>query len=207
MKSQMIGKKFGRLLVLKETDERKDRRIVYKCLCDCGNITFVTGKNLRNGNTKSCGCLSVDKLKQRSTIHGKTNTKLFHVWCDVRRRCNNSNRGDYKYYGGRGIKVCDEWLHDFMAFYDWAMNNGYNDNLTIDRIDVNGNYEPNNCRWITHKEQCNNRRSNVLLTYKGKTQNMTQWAKELNISYSTIKHRHSKGWNDKDCLFGKGGKK
>lgn len=203
MKINMIGNKFGRLTVIEETNKRKDRRIVYKCICDCGNITYVTGKNLRNGNTKSCGCLSVDKFKQRSIKHGKTNTKLFRVWCDMRRRCYNPNRSDYPRYGGRGIAVCSEWKDDFQAFYDWSMANGYAEGLEIDRENNNRNYEPSNCRWITHSENCNNRSTNVLLTYNGKTQNMTQWAKELNISYATIKHRHAKGWKDKECLFGK----
>lgn len=203
MKIQMVGKKFGRLTVLEETNKRKDRRIVYKCLCDCGNISYVTGKNLRNGNTKSCGCLSVDKFKQRSTKHGKRNTRLYEVWCGIRYRCCNPNKRDYKNYGGRGIAVCDEWLQDFMNFYNWAINNGYEKGLEIDRIDNNGNYEPNNCRWISHQDNCNNRRTNVLLTYNGKTQNMTQWSKELNVPYATIKHRHSRGWSDKKCLFGK----
>lgn len=200
----MIGKKFNKLIVLEECKERKDRRKVYKCICECGNIVNVIGKNLRNGNTKSCGCLKHDT--KPNFKHGKRHTRLYNIWYDMKRKCYKQNRQDYHCYGGRGIKICDNWLHDFMNFYDWSMVNGYNDTLTIDRIDVNGNYEPSNCRWTDIKTQGNNRRTNVLLTYNGKTQTMMMWAEELNLPYNTVKYRHQKGWNDEDCLFGKGGK-
>lgn len=135
--------------------------------------------------------------------HGKYYTRIYRIYNDMKKRCYNHSMINYKNYGGRGIKVCDEWRNDFMNFYNWAMNNGYTDNLTIERIDVDGNYEPNNCKWITYKEQANNRRNNVHLTYAGKTQTMKQWAEELDIKYSTIVTRHRRGYNDKECLFGK----
>lgn len=125
------------------------------------------------------------------------------LWKNMQYRCYNKNNKDYQDYGGRGIKVCDEWLEDFMNFYNWAMDNGYKENLTIDRVDVNGDYTPNNCRWVDQKTQANNRRSNVHLTYNGKTQTMTQWSEELNINYNTIRSRHRLGFTDKECLFGK----
>lgn len=199
----MIGKKFNRLTVLEETLIRKDRKKVYKCQCDCGNTTYVVGTRLRNGHVKSCGCLISETSKKIHTKHGKRNTRLYRAWYEMKRKCYKSDRRDYKYYGARGIKVCNEWLNDFMNFYNWSIKNGYQEGLTIDRIDVNGNYEPSNCRWVDMKTQSNNRRSNVYLTYNGKTQTMTQWAEELHLSYSAIKHRHARGWNDEQCLFGK----
>lgn len=197
-KINMIGRKFGKLTVIEECKERdKYNKIKYKCKCDCDNITIVLGSNLRRGNTTSCGCLS------GGVTHGKRYTRLYNTYKLMKDRCYNKNNQAYKYYGKRGIKVCNEWLNDFMIFYDWAMSHGYNDNLTIDRINVDGDYEPDNCRWITQHNQCYNRRSNVYLTYNGKTQTMKEWAEELNVPYQTIRYRHTKGYIDKECLFGK----
>lgn len=134
--------------------------------------------------------------------HGKYNTRLYRIWSRMKTRCYNKKYEHFKHYGGRGIKVCDEWLNDFMSFYDWSMSNGYKDNLTIDRIDVNGNYEPSNCRWLTNEEQQNNKRRNIRLTYNGKTQTITQWARELGIKRELIERRHRRGYIDKACLFG-----
>lgn len=120
----------------------------------------------------------------------------------MKTRCYNKNYEHFKHYGERGIKVCEEWLNDFMTFYNWSMSNGYKDNLTIDRIDVNGNYEPSNCRWLTNEEQQNNKRRNIRLTYNGKTQTITQWARELGIKRELIERRHRRGYIDKACLFG-----
>lgn len=121
------------------------------------------------------------------TIHGMKKTRIYKSWERIKRRCNNPKT--YKNYGGRGIKVCDEWSKDFMAFYEWAMANGYRDDLTIDRIDVNGNYEPNNCRWVTMKEQENNRRNNHHITYNGETHTIAEWGDILNIPYKVLLQR------------------
>ena len=142
--------------------------------------------------------------KVGEVVHGKYKSRIYHTYKHMKQRCYNKNCKDYKNYGRRGIKICDEWLNKFMAFYNWAYDNGYADTLTIDRIDVNGNYEPSNCRWATQKQQSNNKRNNVLLTYNGKTQNMAQWAEELDINGGTVRMRHYRGWSDKECLFGKG---
>lgn len=125
-------------------------------------------------------------------MHGKHNTRLYRIWGNMKGRCYCKSRREYKNYGGRGIKVCDEWQQDFQAFYDWAMSHGYTDTLTLDRIDVNGNYEPSNCRWITNKEQQNNRQYNKLISYNGRTQTLAQWASEYNMCYKTLQKRINK---------------
>ena len=125
--------------------------------------------------------------------HGMTGTRIYKIWCKIKERCYNPNNRSYKNYGSRGITVCDEWRDDFQAFYDWAMSNGYADELTIDRISVNGNYEPSNCRWATNKEQCNNKRNNHILTYNEKSQTVAQWANELKTNDSTICERIRRG--------------
>lgn len=187
----IIGKRFGKLIVLEEIDERKHGSKVYKCQCDCGNITHVARTNLRAKNgTKSCGC--THKISHNKT-HGKTGTRLYRIWVNMKTRCYNKNRLQYNDWGGRGIGVCNEWKDDFMAFYKWAYDNGYNDSLSIDRIDVDGDYEPSNCRWATRKQQANNTRNNVLLTYNGKTQTMTQWAEELGVDNKTITRKRDLG--------------
>lgn len=186
-KINRIGQKFGKLLVIDECKERdKYGQVKYKCICDCGNTTYVKSCHLVSGHTKSCCCLS-------GKNHNKSHTRLYNILDSMKQRCYNSNNNNYINYGGRGITICDEWLNDFMAFYNWAYENGYDDTLTIDRIDNNKSYSPTNCRWVDRKVQANNTRHNVLLTYDGKTQNMKQWSKELDISYSTLCNRYYKG--------------
>lgn len=198
---ELIGQKFGRLIVLEECKERnKHNQKIYKCRCDCGNITYVRGYKLRSGYTKSCGCL---RHETHALKHGKRHTRMYTIWLNMKDRCSNKNTPSYKNYGARGIKIFDDWLNDFQAFYDWSMNNGYQEDLTLDRINVDGDYTPSNCRWATAKQQANNTRKNVRLTYNNKAQTMMQWSEELNIPYGTIKTRHRKGWPDKECLFGK----
>lgn len=138
-------------------------------------------------------------------IHGKRKTRLYRIWANIKTRCTNENDPHYERYGGRGITVCDEWKNDFKAFYDWSMSNGYADDLTIDRINNNGNYEPSNCRWVTIKEQNQNKRNVVLITYDGETHNVTEWAQILRLGHDTIRQRYRKGWTPEQCLFGKKG--
>ena len=127
--------------------------------------------------------------------HGLRKHRLFSVWNGMKQRCFNSNWYAYKDYGGRGISVTDEWKDDFLCFYHWAMNNGYRQGLTLDRIDNSKGYSPDNCRWVTIKEQSNNRRSNRNITYKGQTKTLTQWSEELGMSFFTLRDRLNNGWS------------
>jgi len=151
-KLNLIGKKFGRLLVVRKKGITRFREILWKCQCDCGNTSVVLARSLVSGNTRSCGCLLSEATAKRTFKHGMTKTRLYRIWGQMNYRCSNPNDHQYKNYGGKGVIVCDEWKKDFLAFKDWADSNGYNDILTIDRIDSSRSYEPKNCRWLSNKE-------------------------------------------------------
>lgn len=185
----LTGQKFGKLTVKK--CYRKNNITYCDCVCDCGNKKTTRSISLRCGDTNSCGCIRKEKA-MLTAKHKKSNSRIYRSWANMKARCSNKNNSRYYCYGANGIKVCDEWLNDFQAFYEWSMSNGYTDELTIDRIDVNGNYEPSNCRWTTVKEQNNNTRRNRLITYNGKTQTLSQWAEELGIKYKTLQNRIDK---------------
>ena len=180
----LTGQKFGKLTVIKRAENNKHGLPRWECRCDCGNTTLVSGQHLREGRAKSCGCLKKEALAK----HKLSNSRLYRIWANMKTRCENPNRKDYKRYGQRGVIVCEEW-HDFPTFYEWAISNGYKDGLTLDRIDSNGNYEPSNCRWATAKEQCNNRTNNHTITYNGETKTIAQWAEERNINHDTLYSR------------------
>lgn len=184
----LTNQRFGKLLVI-ERAENKGRRVAWLCQCDCGKKKIVTTRDLRAGDTNSCGCLHHETQKDSMTIHGLRYDKLYNIWRSMKQRCYNENERHYADYGGRGITVCDEWRNDFQSFYNWAMANGYSDGLTIDRKDNNGIYCPENCHWTTVLGQANNKRNNYVISYKGKTQTLAEWSRELGIPYSTLHKR------------------
>lgn len=191
-KIDIIGQRFGRLTVIEETSERtKCGEVKYLCLCDCGNTKVKAGTALRYGNTRSCGCLLAESSSKRARTHGQSKTRLFRIWAGMKDRCTNPNRHEYKGYMGRGITVCEEWMNDFSAFRDWSMENGYSDTLTLDRIDNDGPYSPENCRWTTRKAQGNNTRLTVHITVDGVTKNIGDWAATIGVARSTMS-RHVK---------------
>ena len=197
----LTGRRYGRLTVIERACREDKRRVYWVCRCDCGNYSFVSGDDLKSGNTKSCGCLNSEKLKAGINVkHGMCYTPLNGVWRAMKRRCYYKKDSRYENYGGRGITVCDEWKDDFQAFYNWAMTNGYREGLSIDRIDVNGNYEPVNCRWATDKEQANNTRSNHFLTYNGETHTISEWAEIVGMKRDTLKRRIYSGWTIEKAL-------
>ena len=154
----LTGEKFGRLTVVRKTDERLNKKIVWECACDCGSTVKVRGGHLKSGHTTSCGCVVVEMASTMNKTHGKSRSRLYVIHRNMISRCNNTKSEFYKYYGGRGVKVCDGWRM-FEPFYEWAIENGYRDGLTIDRVDVNSGYSPSNCEWVTKEE--NTRRANL----------------------------------------------
>lgn len=188
----LTGQKFGRLIVLKQVGRDKNNQVIWLCQCECGNTIKTISNRLKMGKTKSCGCLAKEIKSITHKTHGLSHTRLNRIYRKMKGRCLCKTNPAYPRYGGRGIKICVEWLDNFMNFYNWAINNGYADNLSIDRINVNGNYEPSNCRWATDKIQTRNLRTNHLVTYKGETRCIAEWAEILKIKYSTILQRINK---------------
>ncbi len=196
----LTGQRFGRLVVIERAENDKRGRARWVCRCDCGEQKTISGHNLRNGRARSCGCLQKEVTAQRGKMHGQDGKRLYDIWFHMKSRCYNPKIADFKNYGGRGITVCEEWRHDVQAFYDWAMSHGYRDSLTLDRIDNNGPYGPENCRWTTRTKQANNTRANRKLTLRGETQTVSEWAAILNISHSTIRRRLHLGWSVERAL-------
>lgn len=189
-----IGKKYNKLLILKICGKNKFGHALCECLCDCGNKTIAEASSVLSGNTKSCGCLKIYNIKNRNRTHGMSNTRLYRVWKGMRNRCYNKNSNSYVRYGGRGITVCDEWRNDFVNFYNWAIENGYDESadrgeFTIDRINNNGDYCPENCRLGNYFIQANNKRSNRLITYNNECKNVKEWSKYFGFDY---KYFHQK---------------
>ena len=188
-----------------ERAENKNNKTAWRCICDCGNEKVTTSDNLLRNITKSCGCYQNDVRVangHKNAKHHGYGTRLYRIYRGMWQRCYDKNVKHFMRYGGRGISICDEWLGEngFVNFREWAYKSGYKENLSIDRKDNDDGYNPNNCRWATDKEQMNNRRKNIKLTYKGETHTMAEWAEVTGINVATIKSRHRAGWKDEDIL-------
>lgn len=197
--TDIIGQKYGRLTVIRKADSGRER---YVCQCDCGNTIILVPSRIKK--RKSCGCYEKENLRiisKSALTHGKTNTRLYGIWCKMKDRCYNPNIEHYDCYGGRGITICDEWSNSFEVFYEWAMQNGYADNLSIDRINVNGNYEPNNCRWATKTEQMRNRRDTVFVMYKGNKIPISEVSEKYGIYKAYIWRKVKAGYDDLSTIL------
>lgn len=197
------GKRFGEWTVLDLSGKNKYNQRLWKCKCSCGEIAEVTSGVLLGGYSRSCRDCAYKKKGENQKTHGMSRNRIYKIYQGVLNRCNNKNNYSFEHYGGRGIMVCDKWSgeHGFENFYKWAIENGYSEELTIDRIDVNGNYEPDNCRWVDMKAQANNRRNNVSIMYNGKNQTLAQWSEELGINFYTLYARIEKNNWDVERAF------
>lgn len=184
----ITGNRYWKLTVLGFSHRTDDYRYMWSCLCECGNVTVVDGGDLKSGHTQSCGCYRTQRQIESNIKHGKSSHRLYNIWGGIRTRVFNKNDVGYPNYGGRGIEFSEDWTA-FINFYNWAIENGYRDNLTIERIDVNGNYEPSNCRWIPLKEQSRNRRG--VIVYGGET--IPEASKRLGIDMSALHCRIKSG--------------
>jgi hypothetical protein len=191
--------KFGKWIIIEEIAPKiisnKSRRM-FRCQCECGNISEVQLWCLKNGHSTSCGCNQKRRASIANTKHGLTEHPLYCTWKNMKKRCNNPNASEYMNYGGRGIRVCEEWSNNFQSFYSWAISNGWSKELSIDRIDTNGNYYPENCRWSNTKTQMNNTTKNHYIKYNENTYTLSTLAKHLNIPYNIVRYKLSNcGWN------------
>lgn len=188
----LTGQKFSRLTAIKYMGHSK-----WECECECGKHIICNLTDLRKGHTKSCGCLREEQLKK----HGMSDTRIYKIWQNMVSRCYINSSTNYDDYGMRGISVCDEWKNSPENFIEWGMNNGYKDGLTIDRIDVNGNYEPSNCRWATYKQQANNKRNTKKYFLNGEYKTIPELCNYYQKNYDLVRGRVSKGWDIERALF------
>lgn len=194
-KADLTGMRFGKLTVVEDSGKRtKNGTVVWKCVCDCGNTAFVSANNLKSKGhpTISCGC----ERKKRFMKNGYTilDKRLYNIFSGMKERCYNPKHPRYKNYGGKGVKICDEWLFDYMKFYNWAVENGYGEKLTIDRKDNSGDYSPFNCRWVPAEKQSGNRSTCVMISFKGESHCIAEWARITGIKESTLGARIRNGW-------------
>ena len=195
----LTGQRFGHLTVIKRAGSQ-GKNTTWLCRCECGKECIVQSSNLKNQKNISCGCNRRQLASKKFKTHGMAKTRLYKEWRRMKERCHLKTKDGYERYGGRGITVCSEWLNSFEAFRDWALANGYRDNLTLDRINVDGNYEPSNCRWATNSEQQSNKSSNRFITFDNRTQTLSQWARETGIRKDTLRCRLENGWSVERAL-------
>jgi len=188
----LTGMKFGKLTVIKRTCNSKNGSARWICICECGKETIVIGSKLLSDHTKSCGCL-------KNLKYGLSRTRLYRIWQGMIGRCEDIYKDNYYWYGFRGISICEQW-HDFITFYNWAISSGYNDNLTLDRINTNGNYEPSNCRWATQLEQCNNVSTNRHILHKGNIYTVAEFSRLINYKDHTVRNRLRLGWTPEEIV-------
>lgn len=192
--------KFGRLLVISRA-QNCGHNTTWNCICDCGNKTKTTSYNLIKGRARSCGCLALENIKKVNTKHGYRHTRLYNIWCGMKKRCYSTKYEHYDRYGGRGIKVCEEWKNDFVNFKNWALKNGYNDELEIDRVNNNGNYEPNNCKWKSRTMQVRNRSNTIRIEHNGECKTLIEWCKQYEVKYKLAYERYRKKWDFEKISF------
>lgn len=193
------GARFGRMTIIKEVHGKVVGRRYFDCRCDCGEIKTVRLDGLTRGTVVSCGCFNRERSSEVNTKHGHSDDRIYRIWIGMKNRCMNPNYSLYANYGGRGIIVCKDWL-SFQVFYDWAITNGYQKDLTIERKDVNGNYEPDNCTWLDMDSQRRNTTRSKRITFNGKTLTMRQWANEIGIDISTLCNRIKSGLSVEQAL-------
>ena len=200
--ANLVGQRFSRLVVVKRDGSDKWGSATWMCKCDCGNETVIRTTTLRNGGAQSCGCLNLEKAISRcpdNARHKLSRTRLYRVWAGMKSRCYNKNHKDYASYGGRGIKLCDEWLVSD-NFFEWALKNGYSDDLTIDRIDVNGEYEPSNCRWANTIQQMRNRTITIKVLFDGEEVTLQELSERYNIPYATLYWRYKNNFSQERLI-------
>ena len=205
----ITGKRFGRLIALFKTENNKRNKAMWVCSCDCGKYVIEQASTLLYGKVNSCGCLQKEWYANRSEQtgekshlykHGMCHTRINSIYRKIKQRCLNKNDSAYNHYGGRGIKICKEWEDSFEAFCDWSFRNGYAKNLTIDRIDNDGDYSPDNCRWVDMKTQQNNRGNNTIIEINGIRKTVAEWCDEYETNYKLAYKRIRNGWNPVDAL-------
>ena len=202
-KQDLTGMRFGRLVAIEPVGQAKNRSVLWRCKCDCGGERIVTQGNLHMGSVRSCGCLRKESMQraQKMTItHGESRTRLYNIWHGAIDRCEREGAYGFKNYGARGIDVYGPWKEDFKAFKKWALENGYADDLQIDRIDTNKGYSPDNCRWVTRTENGNNKRNNVIRTYHGVTDTLANLCRMFGKSYHLVQQRVLKGMSIEEAL-------
>lgn len=194
----LSGQKYGRLTVISKAEGKDKRRVYWLCKCECGKEVIVQSSQLRTGHTRSCGCLLDGSY---NVTHGMTHTRLYRLWFTMKQRCTDTNSSGYHKYGAKGITICSEWM-TFEPFMKWASENGYSDELSIDRIDNSKGYSPDNCRFVTMRRQQNNRTNNLYIEICGETHTLADWCRILDIKYYAVQHRiHRNGMQPKDAVL------